>query len=227
MVGLILAAATHPAAPLSSTIQRLVQDAATMDVALAERDAGRLLQLLDEVERWNRTYNLTAIRGREEMLTHHLLDSLSVHKDLRGVRIADAGTGAGFPGLPLAVANPDRHFTLIDSNGKKIRFVQHAARLLGLTNVEVLHARVQAVKVAEPFDSVLARAFASLRELVQAAGPLCAPQGRVLAMKGKWPENELEALPAVWQAGGSHTLTVPGLEASRCVVLLERAEGHI
>ena len=100
-----------------------------MGVTLTERDAARLLQLLDELERWNRTYNLTAITQREDMVTHHLLDSLAVQADLHGSSVADVGTGAGFPGLPLAVLNPVRRFTLIDSAGKKIRFVNHAAEL--------------------------------------------------------------------------------------------------
>ncbi|HEY3786704.1 MAG TPA: 16S rRNA (guanine(527)-N(7))-methyltransferase RsmG [Steroidobacteraceae bacterium] len=208
---------------MSSIVQRLVHGAASLGVVLAERDADRLLHLLDEVERWNRTYNLTAIHGREDMLTHHLLDSLSIQPDLRGRRVADLGTGAGFPGLPLAVADPDRHFTLIDSNGKKARFVQHAARELNLSNVEVLHGRVESVSAAEPFDSVLARAFAPLPDLLHAAAPLCAPLGRVLAMKGKWPQAEIDALPAGWRAEGSHELAIPGLDESRCVIVLERS----
>ncbi|HET9391095.1 MAG TPA: 16S rRNA (guanine(527)-N(7))-methyltransferase RsmG [Steroidobacteraceae bacterium] len=208
---------------MSSIAQRLVHGAAGLGVVLAERDATRLLQLLDEVARWNRTYNLTAIRGREDMLTHHLLDSLSLQPDLHGSRLADLGTGAGFPGLPLALANPDRRFTLIDSNGKKVRFVRHAARELGLDNVEVLHSRVERVTVAQPFDSVLARAFASLPDLLRTAAPLCAPDGRVLAMKGKWPQAEIDALPPGWRSEGSHTVTVPGLAESRCVIILERS----
>jgi 16S rRNA (guanine527-N7)-methyltransferase len=202
-------------------VQRLVQDAARLGVTLTEPDANRLIRLLDELERWNRTYNLTAIRNRDDMLTHHLLDSLSVHRDLHGATVADVGTGAGFPGLPLAVVNPERRFTLIDSNGKKIRFVQHAARELGLENVEGLHGRVEAMR-ARPFDTVVARAFAALPELVVNVAPLCGPQTRVLAMKGKWPQDEIAALPAGWQHQESRELTVPGLDESRCVIVLSR-----
>jgi 16S rRNA (guanine527-N7)-methyltransferase len=202
-------------------VQRLVQDTARLGVALTEPDAHRLIRLLDELERWNRTYNLTAIRNRDDMLTHHLLDSLSIHADLQGVTVADVGTGAGFPGLPLAVVNPERRFTLIDSNGKKIRFVQHAARELGLENVEGLHGRVEAAG-SRHFDTVVARAFAALPELVVKVAPLCGPQTRVLAMKGKWPQDEIDALPAGWRHGESRELTVPGLGESRCVVVLSR-----
>jgi 16S rRNA (guanine527-N7)-methyltransferase len=204
-----------------SIVQRLVQDTARLGVTLTEADADRLVRLLDELERWNRTYNLTAIRDRSAMLTHHLLDSLSIHPDLRGVTVADVGTGAGFPGLPLAVINPERRFTLIDSNGKKVRFVQHAARELGLSNVEGLHGRVEAVK-ERVFDTVVARAFAALPELVVNVTPLCGPGTRVLAMKGKWPQKEIDALPPGWREQGSRELTVPGLNESRCVIVLSR-----
>jgi 16S rRNA (guanine527-N7)-methyltransferase len=199
-----------------------VRDTASLGVSLTEADAARLIRLLDELERWNRTYNLTAIRNREDMLTHHLLDSLSIHPDLAGTKVADVGTGAGFPGLPLAVVNPQRRFSLIDSNGKKIRFVQHAARELGLSNVDGLHVRAEEVKCREPFDTVVARAFATLPDMVAAVAPLCGPETRVLAMKGKWPQDEIDALPPGWRHEGSRELAIPGLAESRCVVVLRR-----
>src|SRR6201996_5423504 len=133
-----------------------------MGIELSMPDAARLELLLDELEKWNRTYNLTAITKREEMVTRHLLDSLAIHADLHGTTIADVGTGAGFPGLPLAVLNPGRRFTLIDSAGKKIRFVSHAAHALGLTNVDGIHARVESMRPKHPFDTVMTRAFAAL-----------------------------------------------------------------
>lgn len=204
-----------------SIVEHLVQGTAALGVTLSDTDAARLVRLLDELERWNRTYNLTAIRERGQMLTHHLLDSLSIHPDLQGTSVADVGTGAGFPGLPLAVLNPERRFTLIDSNGKKIRFVQHAARELGLGNVEGLHGRVETIQ-GRTFDTVVARAFAPLPELVEYVAPLCGPQTRVLAMKGKWPQDEINGLPPQWQQQGSHELTIPGLEESRCVIVLQK-----
>jgi 16S rRNA (guanine527-N7)-methyltransferase len=208
-----------------SPAERLVHDAALLGVTLAAADAARLLTLLDELERWNRSYNLTAIRSREEMITHHLLDSLSISADLAGVRIADVGTGAGFPGLPLAIANPSRQFTLIDSSGKKVRFVAHAAHTLALGNVTALKARAEALRPQLPFDTVTARALAPLPELLAYLAPLCGPATRVLAMKGRWPREELDELPAPWRLTGSRTLMVPGLDAERCVLHLSMSIG--
>ena len=203
-----------------SLIQRLIGDAARLGVTVTEQDASRLLTLLDELERWNRTYNLTAIVKREDMVTHHLLDSLSVHQDLQGTTIADVGTGAGFPGLPLAVVNPEKRFTLIDSNGKKVRFVSHAAAALGLSNVEAVQARVES-HLGNPFDVVVSRAFASVPDILKMVAPLCDDHTRVLAMKGRWPNQELESLPAGWQAVASRRIEVPGLGEERCVIVLQ------
>jgi len=207
-----------------SPTERLTRDAALLGVSLAPTDAARLFALLDELERWNRSYNLTAIGSREEMVTHHLLDSLSISPDLAGTRIADVGTGAGFPGLPLAIVNPARQFTLIDSGGKKVRFVAHAARTLELSNVTALHARAEDLAPEAPFDTVTARALAPLPELVELLAPLCGPRTRVLAMKGRWPAEELERLPAPWRLTGSRTISVPGLDAERCVLTLTKGD---
>lgn len=204
-----------------SPAERLVRDAELLGVPLSAPAAARLLELLDELARWNRTYNLTAITAPEEMITHHLLDSLSISPDLAGTRIADVGTGAGFPGLPLAIANPGREFTLIDSNGKKVRFVRHAARTLGLGNVTPLHARAETLHPEVPFDSVTARALAPLPQLLTEVTPLCGPRTRVLAMKGRYPEEEVKGVPPLWRLVESRTIAVPGLEAERCVLVYE------
>ncbi len=206
-----------------SDIERLLQDAATLGVTLTREDAARLLTLTEELARWNRSYNLTAISAPAAMVTHHLLDSLAVHPDLSGTRIADVGTGAGFPGLPLALCNPQRHFTLIDSTAKKVRFVAHAAELLSLTNVTAVHARVESMKVEAPFDTVLARAFAPIPRLLEKVTPICGPHTQVLAMKGKWPEEELAALSPHWRVVRSRALDIPGLHAARCLIVLARA----
>ena len=206
-----------------SLLQRLLRDAATLGVTLAPEDGARLCVLLDELARWNRTFNLTAIKTEAEMLTHHLLDSLAIHADLVGERIADVGTGAGFPGLPLALVQPARRFTLIDSNGKKIRFVSHAARTLGLANVEPLQARAEELAPDVPFDTVVARACAPLPELLSKIAGLAGPGTRVLAMKGKRPDREIEALPRTWRVVAVRSLTVPGLAEARCLVTLAPA----
>jgi len=206
-------------------IERLVRDAASLGVALSAADARRLLMLLDELTRWNRRFNLTAITAPEAMVTHHLLDSLAVNPELSGNRVADAGTGAGFPGLPLAVANPTRNFTLIDSTAKKLRFVSHAVQLLGLDNVTPLHARVEKLRVDTPFDTIVARAFAPLPRLLQRVAPLCSARTRVVAMKGKWPAAELATIGPAWSVIASRELHIPGLDAARCVVTLSPAPG--
>jgi 16S rRNA (guanine527-N7)-methyltransferase len=206
-----------------SLLQRLLRDAATLGIALTSEDGARLCALIEELARWNRTFNLTAIKDPEQMLTHHLLDSLAIHADLVGERIADVGTGAGFPGLPLALVQPARRFTLIDSIGKKIRFVAHAVRLLQLANVEPLQARAETLTPHPPFDTVMARACAPLPELVQMVAHLAGPATRVLAMKGRVPDKELSALPRAWRVMGVRTLVVPGLDEARCLVTLAPA----
>jgi 16S rRNA (guanine527-N7)-methyltransferase len=203
--------------------ERLLRDAALLGVALRASDAARLCTLTEELEKWNRKFNLTAIRGAEDMLTHHLLDSLSIHADIVGHRVADAGTGGGFPGLPLALIQPSRRFTLIDSNGKKIRFVTHVARLLELDNVEVVQGRVEDLKPEIAFDTVVARAFAPLPELLRKVAGLTGAQGRVLAMKGRRPDAELKNLPPSWRLLGVRELSVPRLAAQRCLVTLTPA----
>jgi 16S rRNA (guanine527-N7)-methyltransferase len=200
----------------------LIERARLLDVALDDASAGRLLRLLDELDRWNAAYNLTSIRGREEMISQHLLDSLSIHAEVRGSRIADVGTGAGFPGLPLAIVDPDRRFTLIDSAGKKVRFVAHAARALGLGNIEAVHSRVEDLNPSPSFDTVTTRAFAALPELLAAVSTLCGPGSRVLAMKGRYPAAEIAAVQPPWRIVETRRLAVPGLDAERHLVIVEQ-----
>lgn len=182
----------------------------------------RLQVLLDELERWNQKVNLTAIRDRDEMVTAHIDDSLAAQPLLRGGRILDVGTGAGFPGLPLAIVEPQREFHLIDSNNKKIMFVQHVAGLLGLDNVIAVKARSEDYAPGYRFDTVIARALAALPRLVEIAGHHVGEDGVFVALKGRYPEEELQQMPNTWRSNVVE-LKVPGLEAgSRHAVLIER-----
>ena len=194
-----------------------------LGVPLSRDQARRQLALLEELVDWNGRFNLTSITAPEDMLRKHLLDSIAVLPYLGGTRIADVGTGAGFPGLPLAICAPDRQFTLIESIVKKCRFVEHAAATLGLGNVTVVNARAEAWKPAARFDAVIARALASVADFVRQAGHLCAPAGRLLAMKGRRPDAELETLPPGWRVVAVHSLLIPGLDADRHLVELARA----
>ena len=205
--------------------RNLHDGARQLGVDLSADQAQRLMALLDELVKWNAAYNLTAITDPAKMVTHHLLDSLSVQPSLHGTTIADVGTGAGFPGLPLAIVEPQRQFTLIDSNNKKVRFVGHAARTLGLPNVTAVHARSESFVAAKPFDTVIARAFAALPELLKLISPLCGLQTRVLAMKGKRPDDEIAGVPTQWQVLDVRALTVPGLNEERHLVVLQRSPG--
>lgn len=202
---------------LESQIDAAVEQLA---VPLPPGATGRLALLLEELVRWNAKINLTAIRDPVHMVEGHLLDSLAVRPLLEGREIADVGTGAGFPGLPLAAVEPDRHFTLIDSNGRKVEFVRHAAALLGLENVTAVAARTEDYAPGRRFDTVIARAVGTLDRLVAMAGHLVGEAGVFVALKGRYPAHELEDVPAAWKTEVVE-LDVPGLEkGSRHAVLL-------
>lgn len=193
-----------------------------MGIVLSATQALALLRLAGELGEWNQRFNLTAITEPVDMVRKHLLDSLSLQPYLQGARIADVGTGAGFPGLPLALINPECRFALIEATAKKAGFVRHAAKLIGLANVEVIPARAENWRGPAPFDRVLARALGKLREFVRVAGHLCAPGGRMLAMKGRRPTAEIRELPGGWRAVAVHEVRIPGLAAERCIVELGR-----
>ena len=184
----------------------------------------QLLTLVDELHKWNARINLTAVREPADMIGRHLLDSLAVRPWLAGQRIVDIGTGAGFPGLPLALAEPDRTFVLLDSNGKKISFVRHATNTLGLDNVHVVKARAEDYAPDERFDTVIARALATVPRLVELSAHLVGEGGQLLALKGKDPLAELDAdgPHAAWEYR-IVKLAVPTLDAhSRHLVCLQR-----
>lgn len=200
----------------------LSAEAARMGVAVDPGQACRLLKLLDLLGEWNERINLTAIRARGEMILKHLLDSLSAQPFVRGPLVVDVGTGAGFPGLPLALLNPDVRFVLIDGTAKKIGFVRFAAEALGLANVEPLHVRAEDYRPTERASSVVSRALGSLDLFAARAGHLLGPGGELLAMKGRVPNEEIAALKPAWIVAGVEKLTVPGLDQERCLVRLVR-----
>ena len=196
----------------------------------ADALAPRLLAYLALLDRWNKTYNLTAIRDPREMVTRHLLDSLAMHPfvdDLaaRGGALADLGTGPGLPGIPLAIAKPGLRVTLVESNGKKARFLREAVRTLGLGNAEVAESRIEALDRPGAFDAITARALATLPQILEFGGHLLAPGGKLLAMKGARPDEEIAALPRGWRLETLHRLTVPGLDGERHLVVVGRGTG--
>ncbi len=206
----------------SAVESRLVAGVEALGLALEPAQVAALLCLVAELADWNARFNLTAITEPLEVVDKHLLDSLAVLPFLKGLRVADVGAGAGFPGLPLAVADLDRRYTLIESTGKKAGFLRHAVGKLRLPNVEVVQGRAEAYTPRAPFESVVARALGSLADFVRVAGHLAGQGGRLLAMKGKPPEAELKAIPTGWKALAVHRIRVPGLDAERCLVELAR-----
>jgi len=198
-------------------------DAGLAALGLAPALAGPLLAYLALLDRWNRTYNLTAIRDPREMVAKHLLDSLAMHPFAGDGALADLGTGAGLPGIPLAIAHPGLQVTLVESNGKKARFLREAVRTLKLPNARVAEARIEALDMPGMFDAITARALATLPLILELGGHLLKPEGRLLAMKGAVPADEIAALPPGWQVARIAPLQVPGLSAERHLVVVGRA----
>jgi 16S rRNA (guanine527-N7)-methyltransferase len=183
-----------------------------------------LLDYLALLVKWNRAYNLTAIREPREMVVKHLLDSLAIHRFVDGGSLADIGTGPGLPGIPLALAHPALHVSLVETAGKKARFLREAVRVLGLTSRVTVHAaRAEQVAESGRHDCLVARALGTLAMIIEVGGHLLRPGGRLLAMKGRFPDDELAALPPGWRHLSTHLLAVPGLDAERHLVIIERA----
>jgi len=191
-------------------------------VSLPAAAVERLLQYLALLLKWNRAYNLTAVPPAE-MVSRHLLDSLAVLPYLQGQRCADVGTGAGLPGIPLAIASPEKNFELLDSNGKKIRFVTQAITELGLPNARAHQSRVEQWRPQAGYEAITSRAFTALADMANLCEHLLAPQGRLLALKGQYPAEELNALPNRFEVEACHPLQVPGASGQRHLVVLRRA----
>ncbi|NUS39881.1 MAG: 16S rRNA (guanine(527)-N(7))-methyltransferase RsmG [Lysobacter sp.] len=197
-------------------------DAGLAALGLDQALSAPLLAYLALLHRWNGTYNLTAIRDPRDMVAKHLLDSLAMHAHVADGTLADLGTGPGLPGIPLAIAKPGLRVTLVESNGKKARFLREAVRTLKLPNAEVAESRIEALDRPGAFDQITARALATLPQIVALGGHLLKPGGRLLAMKGVRPDDEIADLPDGWWLESVQPLTVPGLAAERHLVRVVR-----
>ena len=202
----------------------LVRGAQALGVELSEGQQQQLLVYLALLIKWNKAYNLTAVRDPDEMVSRHLLDSLSVVSFVAesGQTWLDVGSGGGMPGVPLAIMFPDRSFTLLDSNGKKTRFLTQVKLELKLANLEVVHSRVEQFQPAEAFDGITSRAFSSLEDFANWTRHLGNTQTRWLAMKGVQPDDELQRLPADFRLDACHVLKVPGCQGQRHLLILRR-----
>ena len=203
-----------------------LREQAEHEFSLPPEAASKLAQYLELLAKWNRTFNLTAIREPERMITHHVLDALAVLPRLpqqAGLRVLDVGSGGGVPGIPLAIARPDWHVVMLDSNHKKGAFLAQAIIELGLPRAQAVTARVEDYAPEAPFDVVISRAFAELATYVETSARHLAPQGRLIAMKGVYPDEEIAALPPDIRVIDAPALVVPGLDATRHLIVMERA----
>jgi len=182
---------------------------------LDDKQQSSLIKYVELLNKWNKAYNLTAVRKPEQMVTRHLLDSLSICPYLRGKSLLDVGTGAGLPGIPLAIVFPERQFTLLDSNNKKTRFVVQAVSELELLNVDVVQSRVEEFESDVLFDTIITRAYSTIGDMIGQTAHLLAAEGVFLAMKGINPIAEIDELPSDYVIEQSHVVNVPGLEEER------------
>lgn len=195
------------------TIGNVLSDGlAVMALSFDERQKKQAIDFIALLAKWNKHFNLTAIREPLAMVSGHLLDSLSVLPYLEGETVLDIGSGAGLPGIPLAIGQPQKKFTLLDSNGKKTRFMLQAVSELGLTNIEVVKARIEEYRPVQGFDTVISRALGDLAQMCEYAMHCCHPSSQILAMKGRQPDEELAGLPQAVEMSWVRRLRVPGLE---------------
>ena len=199
--------------------KKLITGFESLDLPVNQAQVDQLLSLLKLLKKWNKAFNLTAVTQLQQMVSVHLLDSLALSPYLIGHRILDVGTGAGFPGLPLAILNPEHYFVLLDSNLKKTRFVQQAVLELGIDNVDVVHSRIEDYQPNHQFNAVFARAVSSLADMVDNVTRLVAKDGKILLPKGQFPQAELDELKDCQYS--VIKLTIPGLDAQRHLVSID------
>jgi 16S rRNA (guanine527-N7)-methyltransferase len=205
---------------LNQVVSLLRQGVAGMGLALPAAAMDQLASYLDLLVKWNRVYNLTAIRDEAKLVSHHVLDCLAVVSHLPDGNIVDVGSGAGLPGIPIAISCPGRAVTLLDSNHKKSAFLKQAIAELGLAATQVVTERVEAYRPSESYKTVISRAFSDLADFVKLAGHLCASDGVLIAMKGVHPDEEMAQLPSAWKVEKTVRLQIPQLEASRHLVFM-------
>ncbi len=213
---------------VNSEAERLLTAAADIGIDLSGHQTAQLLSYLDLLEKWNNAYNLTAVRSRSEMLSRHLVESLAISPFISGKQVVDVGTGAGLPGIPLAIANPAVHYTLLDSNGKKSRFLLEVKRALILANVEIETVRVESWLPTKRFDSVVTRAFADLATTLVRVEHVLSDQGMVYAMKTQQAQHEIESLPDATRQVTAQIINVPGRDWSfQLLAVQPRAEAAL
>ena len=200
------------------SVNEVVSLVAELGISFSVAQAGLIVRFLECLNKWNKAYNLTAIRDYRKMLSHHVADSLSIASFIRGDTILDVGTGAGFPGVPLAILYPDKQFTLLDSVGKKIRFLHDAVRKLGLTNVTLVNDRVENFRTEALFDTIVARAVSDASDLISLSGHVLRPNGQFLFQKGQFPRAELAKIKCAYRV---EPVVVPSLEGKRHVIIVD------
>lgn len=202
--------------------QRLETLLSQTELTISQEQQEQLVGFIELLNKWNKAYNLTSVRDPLQMLVKHIVDSLVVSPHLIGQRFIDVGTGPGLPGIPLAIANPDSHFVLLDSLGKRIRFLNQVKTTLKLNNITLVQSRVEDYAPELPLDGVISRAFASIEDMVNWCSHLIEPKSRFYALKGLYPKEEIAALDDSVKVSDVHTLSVPELTGERHLVILQK-----